>query len=170
MKTIPLGSRKYLGLFALVDDEDYELLSKYNWYAHKSKNTFYAHRKVKLPSGKWAHSPMHREILGLTDPKIQTDHRDHNGLHNWRNNLRVCTKKENAYNQRKHGNNTSGYKGVTFHKRIKKWQVRIKINYKYIHLGYFHSIDEAAHTYNAAAIQHFGEFAHINSIPTLPCT
>ncbi len=158
MKTIPLTQ----GQVALVDDEDYERLSKFKWYAQRQRDTFYAKRNVRLPDGKRAALKMHREILGLTDPKILVDHRDHDGLHNWRHNLRMCNKQQNMRNQRKHQGTTSVYKGVSFVNREKKWVSQIGINKKRIRLGYFSFEVDAARAYDAAALKYFGEFACLN--------
>jgi len=59
---------------------------------------------------------------------------------------------------------SSRYKGVTWHKRCKKWQVYITINQKSIYLGLFADETLAALAYNEAATKHFGDFAALNII------
>jgi hypothetical protein len=108
MKKIPLTQ----GKFALVDDENYEDLMQFKWYAHRVGNIFYAVRAVQI--GKKQQTEwMHRRILCLKfGDKRQTDHINHNGLDDKLNNIRVCTKKENSRNRIvKQSNNSSGYKG-----------------------------------------------------------
>ena len=147
----------------IVDDADFERLNKHKWYALKDHNTFYAVRSIYLPCGKMTLISMHREILGLGhgDPQ-QGDHRNHNGLDNRRDNLRICTNSQNQHNQKPYKNCSSAYKGVFWHKRHNKWQAQITFNDHSIHLGYFNSEIDAAKAYDRAAIEYFGEFAHMN--------
>ena len=107
---------------------------------------------------------MHREILGLTDPKIQCDHRDGNGLNNTRSNLRACSQKENLYNHRKYSTNTSGMAGISWHKYARKWNARITVDGKTTSLGYFNSLEAAAEAYNLAAVKVHGDFARLNQL------
>jgi hypothetical protein len=76
-------------------------------------------------------------------------------------NLREATNAQNGANQGKPSTNTSGYKGVHWDKCNKKWVAQIRVNRKATHLGYFTNIEDAAATYQAAARQYFGEFAHL---------
>ncbi len=156
MKRIPLTQ----GKFALVDDVDFEKLSKYKWHAAKHRNTYYARRKCKSMNYPVR---MHREIMGLIykDGK-QTDHRDGNGLNNQKYNLRICSNAENARNAVKQANNTSGYKGVTWNKPSKKWMAQIESGGKDYNLGRFIDKTEAAKAYDAKAKELFGEFAWLN--------
>ena len=159
MKRIPLTQ----GKFALVDDVDYERLNKYKWYAVKNKNTFYAVRCIHLPGRKSRVIWMHREILGLKrgDPR-QTDHRNHNGLANWRDNLRICNGLQNSRNKSKQKNCSSKYKGVSWYKAGYKWKAEIRVDNHSIYLGYFDNEIEAARVYDNAARKHFKEFANTN--------
>jgi hypothetical protein len=151
---------------ALVDDEDYEKVSKYEWRLRISHgNNKYAIHKKRLETGKLTTESMHRLILNLTDPKIMVDHINHNGLDNRKENMRIANSKTNCYNKKKINKITSSnYKGVYFHKNNKKWCSRIKQNYKRFFLGYFNSEEEAALVYNKKAKELFGEFACLNVI------
>ena len=93
-------------------------------------------------------------------PEDQIDHIDGNKTNNRISNLRVCTKQENAFNQKDH-NNRCGYKGVTKHKD--KWTARLTINGKNLYLGLFDSPLEAARAYDQAALNIFGDYARINN-------
>ncbi len=150
------------GKVALVDDEDFEYLNQFKWYAYKSRNTFYAGRKLRLGVNKRAIIIMHREILGLKDSEIKGDHIDHNGLNNQRYNLRIATNAENCKNQKPREGCSSKYKGVSWHKRDKIWSVGIRINERRKHIGYFEDEIEAAKAYDKMAKLHFGEFACLN--------
>jgi hypothetical protein len=78
-------------------------------------------------------------------------------------NLREVTKQQNQQNRGKQKINTSGYKGVYWHNKNKKWYAQIGINRKNIHLGFFDDLKEAALAYNYAASQHFGPYARLNA-------
>ena len=132
------------GQVALVDDEDYERLSQWKlWCALKRGRTFYAGRSGTRKNGKRYVIHMHREILRLQPGDGEVDHINHNGLDNRRSNLRVVSHKINSRNRRKHKCNTSGYNGVVWEKKSKKWRARIDMDRKNIHLGLFNNIDDA---------------------------
>ncbi len=143
------------GKVALVDERDFEWLSQWNWYAHwkKTDKTFYARRSSQAGTVQ-----MHRVILNC-DSSEETDHRNHDGLDNRRNNLRKCSSSKNAMNRRIGSRNTSGFKGVYWQKG---WRARIDINGYLKHLGRFPSAKLAAHAYDAAARRYFGQFAWLN--------
>lgn len=149
------------GLFATVDDTDFEFLNQWKWCAHtKDGKKFYAVRSgLRLPFQKTIY--MHRVIMNTPDD-MDVDHRDGNGLNNTRGNLRNCTNTQNQRNREKLSNNTSGYKGVTWNKEREKWVAQIKVNGKLIRLGRFSKIEDAAHAYDQAAKKYFGEFARTN--------
>lgn len=153
------------GKVALVDDADFERLNQFNWHARKSSttDTFYAIRNVSVGPYKQRTVLMHREILSVPTGMFP-DHIDGNGLNNQRVNLRVCTHKQNSYNQAGKRGGSSRYKGVSWNKggRKGKWQTEIKIGDQRIYLGKFDSEIEAAKAYDAAARKHFGEFARCN--------
>ena len=159
MKRIPLTQ----GKFALVDDADYDRLNKYKWCALKGHNTWYAVRNITKPNGKRTHMLMHREILGLEPgDKRQGDHKNHNGLNNYQDNLRICNNSQNHQNGNPRKNGSSKYKGVHKRKGCDKWISRINKNYKLYHLGYFVSEINAAKAYDIAARKYYGEYALTN--------
>ena len=150
------------GMTAIVDDEDYEYLSRFKWCTHKIRNTYYAERGEYLPDGKWATISMHREIMGLKrGDKRQIDHRNRNGLDNQKYNLRVSTISQNHANAISRGG-TSKYKGVSWHKATKKWRALIGFNKHQKHIGLYDSEIEAALNYNKYAQMFYGEFARLN--------
>lgn len=145
------------GVSVLIDDEDYELFSKYKWHI----SCGYLRTNIKIDN-KNKGFLLHRLILRLTDPKIITDHINHNKLDNRKSNLRVCTIKENSYNKSSHKNSTSKYIGVYLRKdRDKKKWVSSCRN---IDRKSFYTEEEAALYYNELAIKRFGEFANLNII------
>lgn len=157
MKQIPLTR----GLFALVDDEDFEWLSQFKWSAAKSGITYYAVRWVNGNN-----KSMHRIILNINSRNIYGDHINGNGLDNRRENIRICNPKENARNRGLNSSKTCSFKGVHWDKKKRFWCASIKIDYKTIFLGLFYSPEEAAIAYDQAAIKYHGEFAKINDIKT----
>lgn len=157
-KEIPLTQ----GKIAIVDAADYEWLNQWKWCAWKVKthHTYYAIRTQRI-NGKNTTIRMHRLILDAKGGE-QADHIDGNGLNNSRDNLRIATPLQNTHNSRRPINNTSGYKGVYWHKRTGKWMARININNKRKHLGLFTSPEEAAKAYDTAALELHGAFARTN--------
>jgi hypothetical protein len=104
---------------------------------------------------------MHRVIMGLSKGDgLEVDHiNTGETLDNRRDNLRIANDSEQQSNQRKSRANTSGYKGVGFHKQSGKWRAYIGVNYKLIHLGVFLTPEEAHAAYCEAAIKYHGAFA-----------
>lgn len=92
-------------------------------------------------------------------PKM-VDHIDGNRGNNRIENLRECTPTQNQQNRRIDSNNTSGVKGVHWHKQLKKWTASIRIDGRLKHLGVFSSIDMATVARRAAAEKHHGEFVN----------
>jgi len=108
---------------------------------------------------------MHREILGLTDSKIQVDHKDGNTLDNQRRNLRTATVAKNQQNRQKRVRCSSKFKGVCWHKGTSKWLARITPpDQKQALLGSYDDEETAAKAYNEAAKRLFGEFALTNVV------
>jgi hypothetical protein len=144
------------GKEALIDSENADLVGAWDWHTVKSKSgdLHYAARHDRA-TGRMVY--MHRLIMG--EPDSHVDHRNSDGLDNRRENLREATPTLNGANMRIPAHNTSGYKGVGFHKQTGKWRAYIKVDQLYIHLG-LHATPEAAHdAYVAAAEKHFGAFA-----------
>lgn len=142
----------------MIDNADYERVAQYKWCALKSKNTFYA---VRRQSGKFFY--LHRFLTGTTDPEIDVDHKDGNGLWNTRENLRVCTHADNSKNQQTRKGTASRFKGVGRSGGVARpWLAYIKANYKFIHLGRFAEEEDAARAYDRAAQQYHGQFARLN--------
>lgn len=94
-------------------------------------------------------------------PKALIDHEDRDPSNTRFANLREATYTENARNCRTPRRNTSGYKGVSWHKTRKEWRSYIRVEGKLIHLGAFFSAEEASDAYKAAALEHFGDFANL---------
>lgn len=152
------------GLVALVDDEDYEELSRYKWYASSNG---YA-RRNGWRSGyprKRALVSMHREIMGLlSGDNREVDHIDGNKLNNQRSNLRICTHAENMRNRKVTSKRISGLKGAHW-RPGNGWISLIGHQGKNYALGTFDTPEEANAAYCAAAAVLHGEYANSGDGP-----
>jgi hypothetical protein len=141
------------GLFAVVDAEDYEELSKYKWRASHHGRIVYA---TCVRRGRVTY--MHRMIIKARKG-VLVDHADGNGLNNRRSNLRPCNHRQNRANVGPRGG-ASGYVGVWQCKG--RWVARITSRGKYYHLGTFNDPIEAARARDRKAYELNGEHAYIN--------
>ena len=148
------------GKKAIVDDEDFEGLNRFNWYALRIKQKWYAVRNIRI-NNKQTLVCMHREILNVPN-NLQGDHKDGDGLNNQKENLRLATNQQNQYNKKNpNRNNKLGIKGVCWRPVEKKYCAQIQINGKNIHLGYFGVLGDADSAYRKAEKKYFGEFARV---------
>jgi hypothetical protein len=152
------------GRTAIIDAADVERCRALLWRSRPAKHTIYAcatvtRGEVKTTIGL---APF---VLGISDPKREVDHRDHDGLNNRRGNLRRCTRSQNIMNSknRKHGYIVSRFRGVHFnHTKKNPWSARINVRGRRYHLGAYPSERKAALAYDAAARKRCGEFATVN--------
>ena len=150
------------GKFAIVDDDMYDYLKQWKWYAVAHGSTHYVVRRVTVVSrnGKRRGTIfMHRVVLKTPD-KTYTDHKNHNGLDNRIANLRPCTTAQNQYNQKPRVGCTSKYKGVYWSKY--GWRAQVYHNGKTGFLGHYEDETVAAKAYDARARELFGEYACTN--------
>ena len=138
--------------FAIVDDEDYERVARFKWTLDKNG---YVVRKETLAHKVTRKILLHR-FLANAPARMDVDHWDRNPLNNVRQNLRICTRRQNSMNRP--AKKASCYKGVTYHKRDKVWMARLCGKC----LGYFGQEIDAALAYDQAALAAFGEFAYLN--------
>ncbi len=87
------------------------------------------------------------------------DHEDRNPMNCLPWNLRAITQSENTANSDKRHHNTSGYKGVSWHKAGRKWQTGITVHRKAMGLGLYTDIEDAARAVNAAYRLYFPNVA-----------
>lgn len=146
MKKIKLNHNK----IAIVDDEDFEYLSKFKWrytingYASRTKRNIYMARVImKAKSGEYI------------------DHINMNKLDNRKSNLRITTNQQNNWNKRFYGKYTT--KGVSMLKNG-KYRAYIVHNYKQIFIGNFQNKIEAMMAYDLKCTELRGKFAITNKI------
>ena len=152
MKQIKLSNSNKV---VLVDDEDFERLSKFTWKL-ADNCVQRSHRRYGKKNVSLASEVMHRL-------ETMFDHKNRDSLDNQKQNLREATYSQNAMNRTKQQHCTSAYKGVS--KFRNKWKAKIGINGKQIYLGIFNTEVEAAKAYNQKAIELFKEFACLNQFP-----
>jgi hypothetical protein len=142
------------GQIAIVDDEDYEYINQWKWYAHFDGTNYYAQRMergiwpIKKRKQKGIH--MHR-MISKTPEGMITDHLNHNTLDNRKNNLRNVTSLENNRNIKKRKDNTTGATGVhikTFASGNKKYAVSVSGK----HIGYYKDLETAKKAYDEAIL------------------
>jgi hypothetical protein len=162
-RLIPLSR----GNAARVDEADLPLVQDYVWSAKPSKWNVYAMRGSWHPRTKRFQSVlMHRVILqdaiAAAPPGLVVDHIDGDGLNNTRRNLRLCTPRENAWNQRRRPGAGSRFQGVHWSEPHGAWTATITLDGRRVSLGMFPTEEEAALAWDEAAFQHRGEFACLN--------
>lgn len=107
----------------------------------------------------------HRVIWAIAHghwPALDVDHINGDTSDNRLSNLRESTKMENSYNRGCPANNTSGFKGVFWHRKRARWGAKIQHRGRRLDLGLFVKETDAAKAYDAAARKHHGEFARVN--------
>lgn len=148
-------------LYAIVDASRYdEFMDGWRWMSQFASGKFYA---IGYPIGESATSQtmLHHLVLKMEIPD-EVDHINRNPLDNRRSNLRLATSSQNAFNRSQRPDNTTGYRGVSWHKVVQKWAAKICYCGKQKHLGVFDTPEEAALVYDSAAIELHGEFASLN--------
>src|ERR1700675_1256452 len=142
--------------------KNYNRVSQHKWYAKEYRNTFYAVHDDRTAGGRKLLF-LHLFVLRLTDPRIKSDHKNHDGLDCRRYNLRKSTNQQNGRNRIIRKGCSSRYKGVAWGRN--KWMAYIQYQGKLKHLGVFVDEKLAALAYDAAARKYFGKFAFCNFVP-----
>lgn len=146
---------------AMVDDDLFEELNRYQWRLLKSsRGTAPCYAVRSEPGRHGAKVLLHRDVTKAPRGKV-VDHINGNGLDNRRASLRVCSYSENGMNRGKATTNASGHKGVHWDKDRQKWRAQINVRGKQRMLGSFDTPEKAAAAYAAAAAEGHGEFARI---------
>ena len=125
--------------YILFDRDDYEKISQYRWHSGGSENN-YAYTRV---NGK--HTSLQRFLTDCPDGLV-VDHINHDTYDNRKENLRICTPKENSHNRSKQG-------GV--HRHRDKWKATISINGKRTYLGVYNTYEEALKVRKEAEKQYY---------------
>lgn len=144
----------YESMRAKIDIIDFDKVKNIKWCASEDKTIkgFY----VRGGDGK---IQLHNVIMRPSRDMV-VDHINHNPLNNRRSNLRKCTLSQNQYNRKICSLNRSGYTGVSFFSRDKKWRAKITVNKKIIGLGYFKNKQDAVTARKKAELKYFKEFIY----------
>ncbi len=149
------------GKVALVDDEDYEKVSQFKWFAIRQRHHWYAGRSIPDKTKKSGQRTVLLHQFLLPGGR-RVDHRDGNGLNNLCGNLRAATGEQNGANCKRSLANSSGFKGVSWNPVAKRWRADIRPQRRHIFLGHFETPESAAKAYDTAAVENFGAFARLN--------
>ena len=143
----------YSGVMFYVDSEDINRVKVIGWSLGTGGYLYGGipgtRKKVRL----------HRYILNVSDDVNCIDHIDKNKLNNRKNNLRICSTKENARNSREKEENKSGFSGVSRCKDSNKWRARIVVDGKEISLGRYEKYEEAVLARFYGEKKYYGDFA-----------
>lgn len=152
------------GRVAIIDSAEAELVLSREWYFNPSPAGHgYAVRTRRKDDGPGTNTiHLHRVILGV---ECDVDHINGDKLDNRRCNLRPANRSNNNANGKIRSDNTSGYRGVYWHRANSKWVAQIQRDGKAKYIGSFFTAEEAAMAWDAAALEAHGEFAHLNFPP-----
>lgn len=156
MKTIKLTK----GRFTIVDDDLFEFLNQYKWHYQFG----YAKRMIRV-NGQRKALHLHRFIINAPN-HLQVDHINGDSLDNRRENLRLCSQKDNAKNRSMSKNNKSGFPGVYYYEKYGKYCAQATVNGSKKTLGYFDTKEEAFEARQEVVKEHYKSFAPVNPFRT----
>lgn len=153
------------GRKAVIDASDYGLIRRKKWMLNADG---YVVARARNCDGSWTFVLLHRFLMN-PPAHLWVDHRNRDPLNCCRSNLRILSPSQSGANRGINKNNTSGYRGVTWHRHAKKWVARIRQYGYLIDLLYSDNPMECARAYDSAAVRLFGEYAATNeSLGLLP--
>jgi hypothetical protein len=146
MEQIPLSQ----GQFALVDDQDFPLLSQSRWCyrAERDGRQGYAVRHRKT-DGKDRLCYLHREIVGTVPPGHEVIFLNHDRLDCRRQNLKVVTKQEARRHHRVRSDSRSGVKGVRYNPDGCTWTAVTYRDGRCYQVGTYYDREQAQEAYEA---------------------
>lgn len=149
------------GEVTTVNADMFEKLNAHVWT--RGSRGGYVKRYLPRNGGKVVVEWMHR-VVNATPDDLKTDHVNGDKLDNRRENLRSATTSQNGANAPKRAKNASSqYKGVTWHKKSKRWKSVLEVQGREYSCACLTERD-AAIAYNRLAQMHFGEFAFLNDV------
>lgn len=152
--------------WAIISEVDYPSLIQHNWtgWWNPKTRSYYAVRGEKRGGKRFMimmHNAVYIAAYGSIPDGKKVDHISVNSLENRRGNLRDASNHENMFNSGKRRNNTSGYKGVTWHKQRQRWMAQIVAYGKHQNLGLFDTKEAAYEAYCEAARRLHGQYARL---------
>lgn len=158
LKDYIVGIANNTGKEFFIDYNDYKMVCQYTWNQNDKGYVYMNNKNKKIT--------LHRFLFNLTQKNKIVDHINHNTLDNRRMNLRIVNNSQNQMNRDKPKQNTSGIKGVYWHKNKEKWQANIQVDNKLLYLGIFDSKQEAIKARKDAEKKYFGEYNYYKNIGT----
>lgn len=163
---IALTGKDGQGLYAIVDEEDYDWLSMLTFSGHLRGRTVYAKTVLKV-DGRRRKFALHRLIMQWYSEEsiggYEVDHINGNALDNRKENLRLACRGEQMRNTPRRQNKTSSrYKGVF--KDGTNYRVTIRKDGIHYNCGHYKDERIAAIVYNLKARELFGEYARLNDV------
>jgi len=153
------------GYSTVIDDADFEEVSKRKWFTRDGGGLVYAYRHNPRRLRPPAVIALHRQLIAALPGEI-VDHINGDGLDNRRKNLRIATRSENMTNRHNFApaRGRSRFRGVFFRRdcRSQPWCSQIKRHGKTYNLGYHATEERAAEAYDAAVIAFGDPFACLN--------
>jgi hypothetical protein len=146
------------GSNVVIDADDMELLGKHSWYAHYIKGSCYAQTSTRGRAVSMSRLIMN-EPVGM-----EVDHVNHDTRDNRKENLRICSHRQNMMNQAKQKGRSSQFKGVSWNKGRKLWKAYIWGDNRQELLGYFVREEDAASVYDKKAQELFWTYAQLNGV------
>lgn len=144
-----------------VSPEDYDRVRAMPpWCLMVTKTGRYVVTYVYHKDGSRTCVYLHRFVMDA--PRgTEVDHANRDTLDNRRSNLRVCSRRQNAYNRPVRSDSVSGRKGVVLHRKSGLWRADIKADGRRFGLGYFKNVEDAAMAYEGASLLLHGEFSRV---------
>lgn len=141
----------------LVSIEDFWKVRDITWYKNNNNGGYIINKTREKGT-----IILSRLIMDCPKDFI-VDHQDGDTSNNIRDNLRIATYSENGMNHKIYSQNTSGYTGVSWDKKNKKWISYITKNGKQIILGYYNNKEDAIKTRKEAEEKYFDKWSYNNS-------
>lgn len=154
--TIPLSKTgKNKGKYETIISPEDRDLADLNWFVLFSRGQLYVMRKH---AGQMHRIILERVLCRPLEEAETVDHINGDGLDNRRENLRLATQQQNSLNRKTRHDNSSGYTGVCWNKKLQKWFVQITFKGEKTYLGLFDDTESAKAAYDAKAVELFGKF------------
>jgi hypothetical protein len=149
----------------IIDDEMHNEIAKYKWFVRtrpekKGRVYFATQNKELCKKYKLKMIPLHRFIMGI----IKNDGRvvDHINRNTWdcrKENMRICTRMQNACNTTKTRKSETDARGVHWNTGQKKYYVYIRVNKKKTYIGRYDDLEIARKSYITASLKYHGEYS-----------
>lgn len=130
-------------------------------FTHKNKDGYHCGNSKEYPAGSRSRVVWFA-VNGPIPGGMEINHINHQRDDDKITNLELVTSQQNSRYTRKYKNNTSGFKGVSYYARYKKWRSIIRTGTKQKTVGYYHTPEEAALAYDEAARKYHGKYAVLN--------